>query len=231
MTTKPEVKAESLEDRIFRRLREWQAEYKDGNGPRDTELESDIYHFLYRELRGVAMILPGMGWESNNPKVDVSCRFTSVLNKAFVRILEKYPDKLLRAKTRSQLTGYVSSTMSNMMLNHYKRKGTFRRKIEEFLGMTEQEQQATSAILAKLTQEKAIHFEKSVGVPFVKGLEMMKTWEQSNDVEERNRARALELRYAYGLSKEDVAERMGIARTELDRLIERAKHHLRGEGK
>lgn len=231
MTTKPEVKEESLEDRIFRRLREWQAAYPDGDGPRDTELESDIYHFLYRELRGVAAMLPGMGWEANNPNVDVSCRFTSVLNKAFVRILEKYPDKLLRAKTRSQLTGYVSSTMSNMMLNHYKRKGTFRRKIEEFLGMTEQEQQATSAILAKLTLEKAVHFEKSVGVPFVKGLEMMKTWEQSNDVEERNRARALELRYAYGLSKDDVADRMGIARIELDRLIERAKHHLRGEGK
>ena len=229
MRTNTPKENESLEDRIFRRLGEWQKQYQHGDGPRDKELESDIYQFLYRELRGVAAILPGMGWEANNPKVDVSCRFTNVLNKAFLRILERYPDKLLRAKTRQQLTGYVSSTMSNMMLNHYRRKGTFRRKIEEFFGMTEAEQQHTSAILARLTQEKASHFETSVGVPFVKGLEMMTTWSESDDRELRDRAKALELRYAYGLSKDDVAERMGMPRTELNKLIERAKHHLRGE--
>lgn len=229
MTANTSEKSETLEDTIFRRLREWQDQYPNGDGPRDKDLESDIYKFLYRELRGVAVVLPGMGWQANHPKMDVSCRFTSVLNKAFLRILERYPDKLLRAKTRQQLTGYVSSTMSRMMLNHYDRKRTFRRKIKEFLGMTDEEQRHTSAILARLTQEKAAHFENSVGIPFEKGLATMDAWSQADDQELQDRAMALQLRYAYGLSKDDVAERMGLPRTELDRLIERAKHHLRGE--
>jgi DNA-binding transcriptional regulator LsrR (DeoR family) len=57
----------------------------------------------------------------------------------------------------------------------------------------------------------------------------MTTWSESDDRELRDRAKALELRYAYGLSKDDVAERMGMPRIDLNNLIERAKHHLRGE--
>ena len=50
-----------LEQRIFQRLGDWQRKYPNGDGPRDPELESDIYVFLYSELRRVAPLLPGLG--------------------------------------------------------------------------------------------------------------------------------------------------------------------------
>jgi formylglycine-generating enzyme required for sulfatase activity len=143
-----------LEEQIFQRLSEWQRTYPQGDGPRDPDLEGLIYQFLYRELRGVAAVLPGLGPQANNLRADVSCRFTNVLNKAFLKIIEKYPDQLMQSKSRKQLTGYVSRTMSNLMLTHYRRKGTFK-KIVEQLGLTESEDAQISTALAAIESRLA----------------------------------------------------------------------------
>ena len=219
---------ETLEDRIFRRLKEWQEKYPAGDGPRDSMLEADVYDFLYRELRGVATDLPGMNWKANDPRADVSCRFTSVLNKAFLRILEKYPDKLMQIKSRNQLTGYFSRTMSNMMLNHYKRKGTFRRIVER-LGLTEDEDEDAQAgdILSRLTEEKGTYFEKRTGIPFAAGLKQIREWDNSTDPDWNNRAQVLRLRYVDSLGYDEIATEMGLDRTAVENLLEQAKYHLR----
>ncbi len=238
---------QTLEDRIDKRLREVQAKYarefeqweayrsltkaerkrvpRPPEVPRQPDLEADIYQLLYRELRSAAA-MAGFNWRANNPNVDVSCRYTSALNTAFAHILDRYPDKLL-AVTRQQLGGYVARAMSNMMLNHLKRKSVLRTKIERFLGMTEAEQLETSAVLAAYTREKAERFEDSVGIAFEAGLTQIETWEQSGDEKQREMAEAVRLRYAYGLAKDEVAERMGLSRDDFDALLERAKYHLR----
>lgn len=217
---------EMLEDRIFRRLQEWQEKHPNGNGSRDLELESDIYHFLYRELRSVATILPGFGKQTINKRADVSCRFTSVLNKAFLRIIEKYPDKLMQAKSRKQLTGYVSRTMSNMMLSHYKRKGDFRRIVEK-LGLTDIEDAQVRDILCHLADEKAEYFEQRTGVSFSRGLELIRQWDESTDPDQNARAVVLRLRYVDGLSYNDIASEMKTDRSNVENVLEQAKYHLR----
>lgn len=219
-------KNDPLEEQIFQRINEWQRKYPNGNGPRDPELEGLIYQFLYRELRGVAAVLPGLGWQANHPKQDVSCRFTSVLNKAFLRIIEKYPDKLMQSKSRKQLTGYVSRTMSNLMLNHYKRKGTFN-KIMQKLGLTAAEDAQVRDILSHLAEEKANYFEDRTGMLFSQGLEVINCWDQSNDPDENARADVLRLRYVDGLSYDDIAREMSIDRNTVENLLEQAKYHLR----
>lgn len=218
--------SESLEHRIFQRLQAWQEMHPDGNGPRDLELESDIYHFLYRELKGIATVLPGLGWRAVQPDIDVSCRFTSVLNKAFLRIIERYPDKLMQATSRSHLTGYVSKAMSRMMLNQYKRKGTFRSLVEK-LGLTETEDAQVRDILSHLSEEKAQHFEKRTSVPFDRGLELIRRWDESNDADENARAQVLRLRYVDGLGYDDIAAEMTVDKAVVENLLEQAKYHLR----
>lgn len=215
-----------LEDQIFQRINEWQRKYPNGDGPRDPELEGLIYQFLYRELRGVAAVLPGLGWQANHPRQDVSCRFTSVLNKAFLRIIEKSPDKLMQSKSRKQLTGYVSRTMSNMMLNHYKRKGTFK-TIMQKLGLNEAEDAQVRDILSNLAEEKAKYFEQRTGMTFSQGLEVIDRWDQSDDPNHNARADVLRLRYVDGLSYDDIAREMMIDRNTVENLLYRAKYHLR----
>ncbi len=215
-----------LEEQIFQRINDWQRKYPGGDGPRDPDLEGVIYQFLYRELRGIAAVLPGLGWQANHPKQDVSCRFTSVLNKAFLRIIEKYPDKLMQSKSRKQLTGYVSRTMSNLMLNHYKRKGTFKRIMQK-LGLTEAEDAQVRDILSHLAVEKANYFEERTGMQFSQGLEVINHWDQSNDADENARADVLRLRYVDGLGYDDIAREMMIDRETVENLLEQAKYHLR----
>ncbi len=217
---------ESLEDQIFQRLHAWQVEHPDGEGPRDPELEGLIYQFLYRELRGIAAILPGLGRRAIDPQQDVSCRYTSVLNKAFVRIIERYPDKLMRIKSRQQLTGYVSRTMSNLMLNHHKRKGKLR-KIMQQLGLTEAEDAQVRDILSHLAEEKGSYFEQRTSLPFAQGLEVIQRWDQSEDPQENARAAVLRLRYVDGLGYDDIARELHLDRGMVENLLEQAKYHLR----
>ena len=221
----PDVK-KAIEDRIFQRLKAWQEKYPNGDGPRDPELESDIYHFLYQELRGIAAVLPGLGKQAVNERVDVSCRFTSVLNKAFLKIIEKYPDKLMQSKSRKQLTGYVSRTMSNMMFNHYKRKGTFQR-IVKTLGLTEAEDAQVRDILAHIADEKGDYFHERTGISFSQGLELIRQWDESNDPDQNACANVLRLRYVDGLGYDDIAREMNVDRVSVENLLEQAKYHLR----
>jgi len=69
-TVSKSVPAESLEDSILRGLRAWQEKYPNGDGPRDRDLEGDIYSLLYVTLPGVAAVLPGVGWKANDPRGD-----------------------------------------------------------------------------------------------------------------------------------------------------------------
>lgn len=217
---------DSLEDLIFQRINQWQEQYPNSDGPRDPELEGLIYQFLYRELRGVAAVLPGLGPQANQANADFSCRFTSVLNKAFLRIIERYPDRLMRSKSREQLTGYVSRTMSNMMLNHYKRKGTFR-KVMETLGLTEQEDAHVRDILSHLSEEKGSYFERRTGVPFANGLEVIHSWDKSADPDLNSLSAVLRLRYVDGLGYDEIGSEMQVDRETVERLLERAKYQLR----
>ena len=218
---------ESLEDRIFQRIRELESADAEGKAPvRDADLESDIYKFLYQELRGVATELPGMGWQANDPRRDLSCRFSSVLAKAFTRILDRCPEKLTRAKTRKHLTGYVSRTMSNMMLNHIKRKKKFNR-IVEAIADREHGDAVTNDILSRLTYERAEYFEARTGMLFEKALRLIAEWDNSPKLSVRNRATVLRLRYCDGLSYDDIALEMNIDSSAVEKLLEQAKYHLR----
>lgn len=217
---------ESLEDQIFRRLRDWQLQHPDGDGARDLELEGLIYQFLYLELRSIATVLPGLGWQSIHQHRDGANRYTSLLNKAFLRIIEKYPDKLMQTRTRQQLTGYVSRTMSNLMLNHYKREDKLR-EIMQQLGLSEAENSQVRDILSHLAEDKADYFEYRTSLPFARGLEMIHRWDQSADPIENSRAAVLRLRYVDGLSYDEIAREMSVDRPTVEKLLEQAKYHLR----
>ncbi|MFM8478462.1 MAG: hypothetical protein ACKOEO_21975, partial [Planctomycetaceae bacterium] len=186
-----------LEHRIFERLRHWQMLHPNGDGPRDTQLEHDIYSFLYSELRHITPLLPGLGPRANHPDADLSARFTDVLNQAFTRILEKYPDRLMRTQSRRQLTGYVSRIMSSLMLNHYRSTRAFRKAIQTPEVIARQDP-AVNDVLSQLTHSRADHFEGRNGVPFDSALELLLDWESSGDPELQACSQALRLRYVDG---------------------------------
>lgn len=234
----PVVSTDGLENRIFEGLRTLQEQYPDGKVDRSDpaleagvkalieRLEQDIYAFLYRELRRVATKLPGLGWAACSTDVDVSARFTSVLNSAFERILSSAPDKLYRTRTRKELTGYVSRTMTNLMLSHYKRKQIHKRAVGK-LGLTATDTDMADAILARLAEIRAAYFESRIDIPFESALETIIVWGQSADPELGRRASVLRLRYVEGLSYDGIASDMGIAKADVERLLDRAKYHLR----
>jgi DNA-directed RNA polymerase specialized sigma24 family protein len=217
-----------LEQRIFQRLSDWQRKYPNGDGPRDPELESDIYVFLYSELRRVAPLLPGMGPAANDLRADVSARFTAVLNAAFARILEKYPDRLMRSQSRRQLTGYVSRTMSSLMLNHYRSRRAFRNalRVPEVSADLMEE---VDDILTRLIHERAVYFENRNGLPFSSALELIQSWESSGDPETSACGEALRLRYVDGLSYDDVAAAINRTRAEVELLLRRGRYRLKAQ--
>jgi len=215
-TVSKSVPAESLEDSILRGLRAWQEKYPNGDGPRDRDLEGDIYSLLYVTLPGVAAVLPGVGWKANDPRGDYSCRFSSVLNEAFTRILDKCPTELLRKKSLRQLRGYVTKTMSNLMINHYRRKQTYNRIIDRFVGMSEVDQRAANPTLARIIQEKVAYFEDRTGVTYDKAVQQIEAWEASSDMEERTMAEAMQLRYVEGLGYIQIAKELEICKCRED---------------
>lgn len=216
----------SLEERIFRRLSEWQRRYPDGNGPRDPELEGLIYDFLYSNLRCVATVLPGMGWQAVDKRRDVTCRFTSVLNTAFLRIIDKYPTRLMQATSRSQLTGFVSKTMVNLLFSHERRQTTWK-KIAERLGLTEAEDLQVRDILSHLADERRGYFEQRTSVQFAEGLEVIQSWDNSDQPDQQQYACVLRKRYIDQLSYDQIAAEMQLSKTTVENLLERAKYHLR----
>jgi DNA-directed RNA polymerase specialized sigma24 family protein len=216
----------SLENRIFERLREWQRQYPGGSGPRDVELEQDIYTFLYAELRHVAPLLPGLGPRANDAAADVSARFTEVLNQAFTRILEKYPDRLMRTQSRRQLTGYVSRTMSSLMLNHYRSQRAFQRALRSH-EVSNREDAEVQDILSQITSARAAHFENRHGLPFESALELLQHWESSDDAELKACSEALRLRYVDGLSYDDIATALDQPRSEIELLLRRGRYRLK----
>jgi DNA-directed RNA polymerase specialized sigma24 family protein len=216
----------SLENRIFERLRDWQRQYPGGDGPRDLQLEQDIYTFLYSELRHVAPLLPGLGHRANHPAADVSARFTEVLNQAFTRILEKYPDRLMRTQSRRQLTGYVSRTMSSLMLNHYRSQRAFQRALQSH-EVSSREDAEVQDILSQITSTRATHFENRHGLPFESALELLQHWESSDDPDLRACSEALRLRYVDGLSYDDIATALDQPRSEIELLLRRGRYRLK----
>jgi DNA-directed RNA polymerase specialized sigma24 family protein len=216
----------TLEHRIFERLRDWQLQYPAGDGPRDPQLEQDIYSFLYTELRHVAPRLPGLGPRTNHPAADVSARFTEVLNQAFTRILEKYPDRLMRTQSRRQLTGYVSRTMSSLMLNHYRRKQAFRNALHS-PDLQLPEDAEVRDILSQITSIRAAHFENRHGLPFESVLELLQNWDVSADPELKACSEALRLRYIDGLSYNDIASALNLPRPEIELLLRRGRYRIK----
>lgn len=224
-TVSQSVPVESLEDSILRRLRVWQEIYPNGDGPRDRDLEGDIYSLLYATLRGVASVLPGLGWKANDPRGDYSCQFTSVLNEAFTRILDKCPTELLRKKSLRQLRGHVTRTMSRLMINHYARKQTYQRIMDRYVGMSEVDQRAANPTLARIVQEKVAYFEQRTGVTYDKAIQQIEAWEASSDSEDRTMAAAIQLRYVDGLSHYEIGLELNVG--EVDEILRTAKELLR----
>ena len=226
-TVSKPVRTESLEDSIFRRSHAWQEKYPNGDGPRDRDLEGDIYSLLHNTLRGVAPVLPGVGWKANDLRGDHSCQFTSVLNEAFTRILAKCPTELLRKRSLKQLRGYVTRTMSNLMINHYRRKQTYNRIIDRFVGMSEADQRAANPTLARIVQEKVAYFEQRTGVTYDKAVQQIEAWEASSDSKERTMATAIQLRYVDGLSYYDIGLELNGDEKDVDEILRGAKEILR----
>jgi DNA-directed RNA polymerase specialized sigma24 family protein len=209
-------------------LSDWQRQYPKGDGPRDPELEGDIYVFLYHELRRVAPLLPGLGPGTNNLRADFSARFTDVLNSAFARILEKYPDRLMRSQSRRQLTGYVSRTMSSLMLNHYRSRQAFQRAIR-VSDVSADRPDEVEDIFTRLVRERANYFENRNGLPFSSALELIQSWETSGDPELSACGEALRLRYVDGLSYEDISAAINQTRAEVELLLRRGRYRLKSQ--
>lgn len=226
-TVSKPVRLKLLEESILRRLGSWQEQYPEGDGPRDPDLEADIYSLLYATLPGVASVLPGVGWKANDPRGDYSCRFTSVLNEAFTRILAKCPTELLRKTSLKQLRGYVTRTMSNLMINHYVRKQTYTRIIDRFAGMSEVDQRAANPTLARIVKEKVAYFERRTGVTYNKAFKQIEIWEASSDPELQAMANALQLRYVDGLSYYDIGLELNVREKDVDEILKKAKELLR----
>ncbi len=216
----------SLEQQIFSRLQERRSQYSAGAGLRDSQLESMIYDFLYQNLRCVAAVLPGLGRRAVNPRLDASCRFTSVLNEAFTRILDRCPEKLHRAQTRSQLTGYVSRIMVNLMIDHERRESTWN-KVAERLGLTAEDDYEVRDILSHLCDDRRDYFEQRTQVRFAAGLEQIRSWDNSTDPGEQQYAAILRKRYIDQLGYAQIAVEMQLSRTEVENMLERARYHLR----
>ncbi|WP_197454799.1 RNA polymerase sigma factor [Stieleria varia] len=219
---------DELEPWIFQRIEQLCSENDDAlASDRDPELEDAIYRFLYRELRRVAAVLPGLGPKALDRNADHSARFTAVLNKAFLRILERYPDRLLRAKARNQLTGYVSKTMSSMMLNHYARKERYQKVLQDVVQDLPMHDQEGDQLIAGLTEDRGAYFQNRTGIEFAIGLRVLKQWDESDDLEERSRAMVMRFRYVDGFGYAEIAERLSITKQNVERLLERAKYHLK----
>lgn len=215
-----------LEKEIFERLERWQQQYPDGNGPRDPDLEGLVYEFLYQNLRGIACVLPGMGPNAVNRRRDVTCRFTSVLNAAFTRILERAPTALLRSKTRGDLTGYVSRIMVNLLVDHRRREGLWAR-VAAKLQATTADEDSTRDILSHLFDERRPYFEERTGVNFDSGLQQIQAWDNSSSAEERQYAEILRKRYVDLLGYDEIGREMWLTREAVENTLERAKYRLR----
>lgn len=214
------------EKEILAGLTAWQQQYPNGDGPRDPHLEGRIYRFLYQKLRGLACVLPGMGPAAVNPRQDVTCRFTSVLNAAFTRILEKCPTAMLRSKTLEQLRNFVSTIMVNMLVDHRRREGVWA-KVAAELKATAAEDHSIRDILSHLYDEFRPYFEERTGVNFDRGLREIQAWDNSTDPDEQQFAEILRKRYVDRLGYDDIGLEMGLSREQVENTLERAKYRLR----
>lgn len=223
-----------LEDEIFQRLSQRQqgcgvygvGEKTAADLRSDAELVDLIYRFLYVNLRRVAAVLPGMGQRARDQRQDASCRFTEVYHEAFVRILDRCPDKLMQSRTRQQLTGYVSRAMVNLLVDGHRRQSTWV-KVAAALGLQEADQQQTRDILTYLYDERSEYFEQRTAVRFQQGLQQIQAWDASADPEERRYAEVLRKRYVDQLGYNDIGREMGITSEAVGRMLERAKYHLK----
>jgi len=219
-----------LEEQIFQRLTLWQQQAAGGAGAAaadgDAELLDLIYRFLYVNLRCVAAVLPGMGRQALDVRQDASCRFTEVYHEAFVRILDRCPDKLMQSRTRQQLTGYVSRAMVNLLVDRDRRQSTWQ-KVAAALGLQEADQQQTRDILTHLYDERSEYFEQRTAVCFQQGLRQIQAWDASANPEERQYAEVLRKRYVDQLGYVDSGREMGMTSEAVGRMLERAKYHLK----
>ena len=217
---------QDLEEQIFQRLSQRQQLGGAAGDAGDAVLVDLIYRFLYVNLRRVAAVLPGMGQRARDVRQDASCRFTEVYHEAFVRILERYPDKLMQARTRTELTTYVSKAMVNLLVDRHRRQSTWA-KVAAALGLREAEQQQTRDILTNLYDERAAYFEDRTKVRFDEGLLKIQAWEASADPAEREYAEILRKRYVDQLGYDQIGWEMSLTADQVRKTLERAKYHLR----
>jgi RNA polymerase sigma factor (sigma-70 family) len=155
-----------------------------------------VYGYLRQALPGLMCRL--FGPEVLSQREDAAVRFTEMLHNFLLKILEKRPDELWRAKTARQFRQWASVANANLMRDVLRRQ----RRGDEIL----KEQ------LAPLLAARSQHFEKTAQRPLDEGvLEQIEAWIGSDLEVSRQMGLVLRYRYLDGLPYPEIAHMLGLA--------------------
>jgi len=194
--------------------------------PRQADLSATQRAILVREQAAIEIVygylrqaLPGLMCRLFGPEVlsrreDAAVRFTEMLHNFLLKILEKRPDELWRAKTARQFRQWASVANANLMRDILRRQ----RRGDEIL----KEQ------LAPLLSARSQHFERSAHRPLDEAvLEQIESWSGSDSAVTRQMGLVLRYRYLDGLPYPEIAHMLGIAEATVHKRRQAALEWLR----
>jgi len=204
---------------LLRRRREL-----DSGSAGSHDLDREIVALLEVDLReDLRRILLSQG--ARIQPEDASRRFTELLHGFILRVLEHSPPGLTQVQTRTELLAYVTRALSNMLLDHCRRK----------------QRQQTTAIsqLAELREGELAADCPDARLDMV--LEQLDSWDGAGD-RERLWAQAVRYYYVVGMRPEQIdrqlratekvtldrlGQLLGVSRSKADRLLKEALCELR----
>lgn len=141
-----------------------------------------------------------------------SRRFTELLQRFFVTVLERSPPGLAKVRTRQDLLLYVTGALSNMLRNHFKRNALKREK---------------GGAIAYLASQRQRQLEQDCPVSLGDVLVELDSWNVHGN--ERHRRWSLVFRYYYvmGMTFEQIGRALNISKSAAERLQKGAIAELR----
>jgi hypothetical protein len=215
-----------VEDRLIDLLQRRRAAAPDSEDAK--ELDRDIVELigveLSDDLRHILFAKHGAEIDQRH----ASNRFTELLQRFCVKVLERCPSGLLKVQTRTELLRYVAHSLSNMVREHYRSKQCHAGHHEAI------------GVLAQVREHELRR--DCPGIVLADVLDQLDKWDASDRPRERLRAAALRYYYMVGMpygrideqlqatekmTFEQLGAQLGVSRSSAKRLCDEALEKLR----
>lgn len=163
-----------------------------------TSLDRQILKVVQRHFKQAVRpaLIKEFGGQVARENIDAgSIRYTEMVNRFFIKVLEQRRDEFWRARSARELRGWASKVMTNEMRDRLRRRKMGQEINDDLMHLTESRQR---------------HLEKYHKIELDDLIDLSNQWEHTGTADEKLMAEVLRHHYIDGMKDEEIAQQLDL---------------------